>query len=333
MRRKVLIAFAVLFIVAALAGLFAFNWLQGQLKPMPPGPPFYVRYAKGESFQAVLRDLQTRGVVRNPDAFSYWAKWAKKSRKIDTGTYQFNPGMAPDQVLEALGKPVRQMVRLPEGWWIARTAKILEEKGVCTSDEYIALTTEPAKFQSAVDFPLPKQSLEGYLFPDTYDLPPLLGAEETIRRQLRTFETKVVKPLGSPKNLDHLVTIGSLIEAEVAQDHERPIVAGLIENRTKKGMKLQIDATVLYALQEWKELGPGVVNTIDSPYNTYRIPGLPPGPIGSPGFKSIEAAAKPKANSYLYYVALPDRTHMFSADYAGHLANIRKRKAALKAVK
>ena len=123
------------------------------------------------------------------------------------------------------------------------------------------------------------------------------------------------------------------IEAEVAQDRERPVVAGLIENRTRIGMLLQIDATVLYALQEWKELGPGVVKTVESPYNTYIHAGLPPGPIGSPGFKSIEAALKPKANPYLYYVALPDRTHMFSADYAGHLANIRKRKAALKAVK
>jgi UPF0755 protein len=226
---------------------------------------------------------------------------------------------------------MRQMVRIPEGWWISRVAKRLEEKEVCKADEYVALAKQPEKFQKDVSFKLPAGSLEGYLFPDTYDLPPMIGAEETIRRQLKTFESKVVTPLKNPKNLARLVTVGSLLEAEVAQDSERPIVAGLIENRIAKGMKLQVDATVLYALQEWKELPPGVVSTVISPYNTYRISGLPPGPIGSPSFKSIAAAANPKPNSYLYYVALPNKTHLFAADYAGHLANIRKRQAALKA--
>lgn len=300
---------------------------------MGSGPPFYIRFDQRTPLVVALTRLQERGVVRNPDVMARYSRWRKLPAVVEAGTYEVTPGTKADALLTALRKPIRQMVRIPEGWWVARVAKRLEEQGVCAAEEYIALTQEPERFAEDVSFPLPKNSLEGYLFPDTYDLPPLLGAEATIRRQLKTFEAKVVKQVGNPKDLQRLVTIGSLVEAEVALDAERPLVAGIIENRLAKGMKLQIDATVLYALQEWKELGPGVVNTIDSPYNTYRIHGLPPGPIGSPGLKSIEAAAKPRATEYLYYVALPNRSHLFAKDYPTHLANIRRRQAALKALK
>jgi UPF0755 protein len=322
-----------LVLVLALAGFGIWRWAVGQLEPIGAGSPFYVRFDKKTPLEDALKRLQGEGVVRNADILARYARWRKLPGAVETGTYEITPGAKADALLAALRKPIRQMVRIPEGWWIARVAQRLEEKGVCRAEDYIALANEPERFAKDVDFPLPKDSLEGYLFPDTYDLPPLLGAEATIRRQLKTFEAKVVKPLGNPADLHRLVTIGSLVEAEVALDAERPIVAGIIESRLAKKMKLQIDATVLYALQEWKELGPGVVNTIDSPYNTYRIQGLPPGPIGSPGLKSIEAAAKPAATEYLYYVALPNRSHLFAADYPTHLANIRKRQAALKAPK
>lgn len=318
--------------VLAVAGLGAWLWFRAQLAPTAPGPEFLIRIAQPTPLEQVLRDLGSRGAVRNPAAAGFYARWRKRPPMVETGTYRLRPGMTPDALFLELRKPLRQMVRLPEGWWIARVAKRLEEKNVCSAEEYIEMAGRPDLFRDVVAFPLPKDSLEGYLFPDTYDLPPLLGAEETIRRQLRAFESKVVKPLKEPKDLHRLVIVGSLIEAEVAADEERPIVAGIIENRLAQKMRLQIDATVLYALQEWKQLGPGVVNTIDSPYNTYRIAGLPPGPIGSPGVKSIAAAANPQPTPHLYYVALPTGKHLFSPDYAGHLANIRKRKAALKAL-
>ena len=167
---------------------------------------------------------------------------------------------------------------------------------------------KPEEFAEVVDFELPKGSLEGYLYPDTYDLPPMLGAKGVITRQLRAFETKVVKKLGA-EGLDRALTIGSMVELEAALDEERPRVAGVIENRLKKGMRLELDATVLYALGEWKELGPGVVRTVKSPYNTYLNAGLPPGPIGSPGAKSIEAAMNPETHNYLFYVERPERSN------------------------
>ncbi|HRI44070.1 MAG TPA: endolytic transglycosylase MltG [Fimbriimonadaceae bacterium] len=333
MARKIVRWGLAVLLLLGLAGFGLWRWALGQLEPIGSGAAFYVRFDQRTPLEGALQRLQDKGAVRNADILSRYARWRKRPGTVETGTYEITPGAKADELLASLRKPIRQMVRIPEGWWIARVAKRLEEAGVCPAEDYISLAKQPERFNADVEFPLPKDSLEGYLFPDTYDLPPLLGAEATIRRQLKTFEAKVVKPLENPKDLHRLVIIGSLVEAEVALDAERPIVAGIIESRLAKKMKLQIDATVLYSLQEWKQLEPGVVNTIDSPYNTYRIQGLPPGPIGSPGLASIEAAAKPRATEYLFYVALPNRSHLFAKDYPTHLANIRKRQAALKAQK
>jgi UPF0755 protein len=216
---------------------------------------------------------------------------------------------------------------LPEGWWITRTAERLEENGVCAADEYRRLADDPSQFQKSVKFKLPTGSLEGCLFPDTYDLPPLLGARATIERQLQAFESKVLPILPEDADLQRVLTVASMVELEAARDDERARIAGVIENRLRRGMRLEIDATVLYAEQNWRELGPGQVRKTDSPYNTYRRGGLPPGPIGSPSLKSIQAALRPERHGYLFYVARPDRSHYFAATYPDHLANIRRARA------
>ena len=296
-------------------------WGMYQLSPTTAGKPFYVRYNSGLSAGKALEDLQANGVVRNSQCMALVAK-VYDLQSVDPGTYRFAPGMSWREVVRALRKPIRQDVVIPPGWWIARVGKRLEAKGVCTAKEYIDAANHPERFQGVVGFPLPEKSLEGYLFPDTYDLPPLLGADEVVRRQLRAFDEKVAAPLGT-NGLARALTIASMVELEAAKDEERPVIAGVIENRLAKGQRLEMDATVLYALQEWKVLGPGVVHTVKSPYNTYEHAGLPPGPIGSPGKASIEAALHPARHGYFFYVAKPDRTHIFSATYAQHLAAIK----------
>src|SRR5690606_35264400 len=114
-----------------------------------------------------------------------------------SGTYAFKPGMTMDQVTTALKNPLKQNVRIPEGWWISRVADRLEAKNVCTAEEYAELAAKPEEFKDVVDFELPEGSLEGYLYPDTYDLPPMLGAREVIKRQLQTFQKKVVDKVGT----------------------------------------------------------------------------------------------------------------------------------------
>jgi len=161
--------------------------------------------------------------------------------------------------------------------------------------------------------------LEGFLFPDTYEFAPMTPARDVVKTQLRTFKRKV-----GGGDLRRTVTVASLIELEAALDSERSKIAGVIENRLKKGMTLDLDASVLYAMQEWRQLPPGFVRTVKSPYNTYLHKGLPPGPIGSPSLKSIVAARQPDAHGYLYYVARPDRSHLFAKTYAEHQQNIKK---------
>lgn len=309
---------------AALGAGAAWFWLNSELRPMPEGKPFYIRYAQGATLDQALSDLQKRGVVRNPWASKLVMRLRGGPSSVLSGSYEFRPGMGLSSVTKALNSPIRQMVRVPEGWWIARVATRLEARNVCDAEEYIRLAADPARFQSAVSFPLPKGSLEGYLYPDTYDLPPLLGAEEVIRRQLKAFEEKIYKKLPPKADLQRALIIGSIIELEAGLDKERPVIAGVIENRLKKRMRLEMDASVLYGIQEWRVLKPGEVRKLVSPYNTYLINGLPPGPIGSPSDKSVMAALSPASHGYLFYVARPTREHFFTTNYADHIRRIRQ---------
>jgi UPF0755 protein len=318
--------------VLVLLGLGAWTFwsrLNAGIQATAPGEMRYVRFDENLALVTALTDLQERGIVRNAQAFDLWARIMRKPRLVQRGTYELRPGMDADEILAALRKPVRQMVRLPETNWARRSANLLEKNGVTTAEEYMKLVHSPKEFEGVVSFPLPETTLEGYLYPDTYDLPPLLGAREVIVRQLQAFERKVWKELNEPENLERLIIVASMIELEVARDDERPVVAGVIENRLRINMRLQIDATVLYALQEWRALTFRDLRETDSPYNTYRNSGLPPGPICSPSIKSVRGALEPAEHNYLYYVALPEGRHLFSATYAEHLANIQKRREAL----
>lgn len=310
-----------LLVVGALAAGIGLVYMAS---PTSRGETRYVRFQSGTTLDDALTELADKNVIRNPGAAKVMIRLKGLPATVKTGTFEVRPGMSLDQVMQSLQKPVRRMVRIPEGWWVARVGARLEENGVCKATDYIRLATQPEKFADDVEFKLPEKSLEGYLYPDTYDLPPLLEAEDVIRMQLKAFESKVVKPLKPGTKLGRAVVMGSIIELEAAKDDERPKVAGVIENRLRIGQRLEMDATVLYGIQEWRELGPGEVRKLKSDYNTYLHSGLPPGPIGSPGAKSIAAALKPSSHNLLYYVARPDRTHYFSSTYPDHIENIKR---------
>lgn len=318
--------------VLGLLGLATGGWwgLVYSVRPTSKGASEYLRFDRRTTLRQALITLEEKRMVRSAQLGLLYARLRGLQQTVPEGTFRLSPGETIETYVALLQKPIVQMVRIPEGWWIKRSAAILEKNNVCKASEYIALANRPDEFKDAVGFVLPKGSLEGYLYPDTYDLPPLLGARQTIVRQLKAFESKVASKMKPGTDLQRAVIIGSMVELEVALDHERPIVAGVIENRIKKGMRLELDATVLYALQEWKNLGPGVVRTVKSPYNTYLNNGLPPGPIGSPGAKSILAALNPAKHEFLFYVAKPDLNHMFAKTYGEHINNIRKRQKLLR---
>jgi len=312
----------------ALAGTYF--WFRNGTQPMPSGEKFYIRYRERTPLEKVLNDLHQRGVVRSVDAFKMYARLKQISPEVGAGTYQLQPGMGAPMIFAQLRKPVRQMVRIPETNWARRTANLLEKKyNVGKAEEYMELVHRPAEFKDDVSFPLPAFSLEGYLFPDTYDLPPLMTSREVIQRQLKAFEKKVWQGLNKPKYIERILTLASLVELEAGTDEDRPMIAGVVENRLKRGMRLQIDATILYGMQEWRRLTYADYRNQKHPYNTYLIDGLPPGPICSPSVASIKAVMKPAKHDYLYYVALPDGTSIFGRTYEEHKANIRKRRRAL----
>lgn len=305
-------------------------WLYSQVQPLnPAAKPRLVRFQSPSTLYHALERLEKGKVIKNALAARLLARIRKPKAAVGVGTYELGANMSVDQIFRELQRPVRRMVRLPETNWAARTANLLEKDQLGSAAEYLALVGTPSAFEQDVDFPLPATSLEGYLYPDTYDLPPLMTSREVIQRQLANFERRVWRGLGKPKNLHEVIIIASMVEMEVKRDEERPIVAGVIANRLAKGMLLQIDAAINYGLQKWRPLTYADYRNVDSPYNLYRNKGLPPGPICSPSLKSIQAALKPAKHNYLYYVALPSGRSLFAASYDEHLRNVARRRTAV----
>lgn len=320
-----------LFALVLLVGAGTTYWGFGQLKPRDANDkPRYVRFPTRSSMADALQRLQDGKILRNATVTKFYARFRKAPSAVSRGTYMLGANMSADEVLDALAKPIRRMVRIPETNWGQRTANLLAKQEAGPANAYMAALRDPAEFTKQVDFPLPDGSLEGYLYPDTYDIPPLTAPKEIVAQQLNAFETKVWKGLGQPKNLHRVIIIASMVEMEVARDNERPIVAGVIENRLAKNMPLQIDAAINYGIQKWRPLTLNDYKKVDSPYNLYLHKGLPPGPICSPSLKSIKAALNPAKHSYLYYVALPSGRSLFAATLAEHNKNVQKRRDAIK---
>jgi UPF0755 protein len=289
----------------------------------------YVRYENGGRLQTILRDLQKRELVRNALAVRILAFIERRPTTVVAGTYSISAAMSAQEVLTQLRTPVKLIIRLPETNWANRTAHLLGNYNIVDPNEYMNLVRDPHAFKGVVSFPLPKGSLEGYLYPRKYDLPPLYGARRVIEKQLKEFEKVVWNGTDRPVDMQRTLTLASLVQLESGVDSDRPMIAGVIENRIKKKMPLQIDATINYALQKWRRLTFKDYRNVESPYNTYKIKGLPPGPICSPDAKDIEAAMHPAKHDYLYYVALPNGRSIFAATYKEHLKNIAIRKAAI----
>ncbi len=314
-----------------LLGIFGFASL---LAPMPNGPKQRFVMVKTRKLSEQLAIMSQKGVIRSAFVTNLYGMVLgfRGNRLIAPGVYEVHPGQSAGEVLRSLVTPLRQLVRIPEGRWAARTAKTLAENEVCSAEEYLELVKKPEVFETA-GVPLSGDTLEGYLYPDTYNFPPALGADLVIRRQLMNFAKKT-KGLGlTSENVHRVLTIASMLELESSDLEEKKLIAGVIENRIRKGMRLQIDATVNYGMQLWRPLFYKDYTAVKSPYNTYLTSGLPPGPICSPTVDSIKAALAPAQHGDLFYIWLPDGRTLFSKTYEEHLKNIQlrdKMKAAKK---
>lgn len=287
--------------------------------------PQYFRIAKGETISNALERLEKDGIIGSASSVRMHHKLFGGDKKLHRGTFIVDSADGGDVVLRKLlnDEPVRQMVLIREGLWAAEVAATLEAKMIADKSAVLEIEKDPSQLGDLPAFIIARKGLEGYLYPETYDLPPLIGAEEAISRMLAEFERDVYIPLGKPDpiKLRSWVIIGSMIELEAKVESERARISGVIHNRLLKGMPLQIDATVVYGLGKRRKLTHKDY-ALNHPYNTYKLRALPPGPICSPRAASIFAAAKPEKHNFYYYVAMPDGSHKFAKTYQEHLHNI-----------
>lgn len=335
-----------LVIVVAAGGAGAYAW--NLMRPLEASTePIVFEIKSGTGTSKIAEQLQQEGLIRSGLAFKGYLKWKKQGSNFMAGTYSMNPGVSYEEIVNKLnsGEVVpEEMVKftIPEGYTVLQMADKLSEEGIVDRDEFIKLANDPSAFDVDIikDIPVDEELryvLEGYLFPETYELKKDSSTHDVMQRMLEEFQTKVNSipdletELQEKKlSLHELLTIASLVEREVVVDAERPLVAGVIYNRIHQDMKLEIDATVQYLLDKPKARLLFKDLKVESPYNMYLNKGLPPGPIASPSLPSIQAALQPEASDYLFYVTKKDGSsgHLFAKTYKEHQQNIAKSKAA-----
>ncbi|MDQ2686462.1 MAG: endolytic transglycosylase MltG [Armatimonadota bacterium] len=270
--------------------------------------------------------LARKKLVRRAMGFVLAAKWAGVGGKMKAGRYELSPYMTPREIAMkmAFGLTANDYITIPEGFTVGQIAHRLAERHMADEAKFLALARTQGRSFTAAGFRPPGDNLEGYLFPDTYRIPKGTPEREIVAQMLHDFDQHVLtapnKALiaGHPGGLAAAVNLASLVEREAETDGDRPLIAAALSNRLARGMRLQCDATVQYALPQHKTRLLYADLRVDSPYNTYKYAGLPPTPICSPGLPSIEAALKPAPVNYLFYVAKPDGSHIFSATLAEH---------------
>ncbi len=328
---KRLLLLAVLLALAASAGA----WVVYQRVHQPfrgfDGPEQFVEIAPGTGASTIGAHLAEAGVVRDARTFRVALWMSGRGRELKAGEYRFDREATPFEVIDriARGDVYKRLITFREGLTIPEMAQVFEERGFGAAAEF----EQAAKNASLIaDLDSEATDLEGYLFPETYALPRGTSATELVTQMVGLFKRLYAEPLRAQAaaagfSTRQIVTLASLVEKETARGEERPLVAAVYRNRLKIGMGMQADPTVIFALQRAGHYDGNLSREdlqFDSPYNTYRYPGLPPGPIASPGLASLEAAVRPAAVSHLYFVSRNDGSHVFADTLAEHNRNVQQ---------
>lgn len=281
----------------------------------------------GVTFRAAADSLSRVQLVSSARLFRIYAKLTGRDRALKPGTYVLARNMSWGELIDALteGRGIVHTFTIPEGLAIADMAPIVASTTGVAPDSFLIATRDSALRVSAG---VPAPSLEGYLFPDTYTFPDGATARDIVGALVRRFEDVWKSEWGAQLSKlalsrHELVTLASIVEKEARRPEERPVIAAVYLNRLKRGMRLQADPTVQYAIGKHVDRVLFRHLEIDSRYNTYRYSGLPPGPIASPGEASIVASLNPANVPFLYFVAHPDGHHEFRTTFAEHAAAIR----------
>lgn len=287
-----------------------------------------VSFPAGSTVRKLAAEMKSAGVIRSSWHFVLMARVRGKANQLQAGEYSLNNGMTPAAILRKLvaGDVDYRKFSLPEGYSIFQAAELLEQKGYYKKDLFLAKCRDRSLL---AQLDIPGMSVEGYLFPATYNVPKSGGEEQLISRMVGQFEKKYAELSAANSSADRLsrrdvVTLASIIEKEAVSPEEKPLISSVFHNRLRTGMPLQSDPTAVYGVRAFT----GKVTKKDikrsSPYNTYLNRGLPPGPIGNPGYESLQAALQPAQTNYLYFVARQDGTHQFSQNLDEHNRAVRK---------
>ncbi|MBS3950235.1 MAG: endolytic transglycosylase MltG [Peptococcaceae bacterium] len=315
-------------LVLALPGIWAYNLYQA----VGDGPNVLIAIPVGSTGVSIGRQLQSEGIIKSAEAFAIFVRIKGLGSKLKAGTYDFAPSMSVTDILNKLttGAVVNLNIRvtIPEGLTLSGTGLVFEKRGLFTKDAFLAAANNvelPYGYLKAIPATVGNR-IEGYLFPDTYEFAPDVTPEQVIRIMAARFnnlmparyEQSAVKERYS---LHQVVTMASIVEKEAVKQDERARIAGVFYSRLHIGMQLESCATVQYLLGTPRKLYL-VDLEIQSPYNTYRNPGLPPGPVANAGLASFEAALNPEDTDFLFFYAKSDGSHIFSKTYEQHLQAI-----------
>lgn len=293
-------------------------------------PDVRLTIPRGATLKAVADTLAARGLVASPRLFRFYAQISGRTRSLQAGTYELPRSASVRRLLTLLttGHPALERLMVPEGLMLDEVAATIQRQlGIPAESVQAAARDEYLRARLNV----PGPTLEGYLYPSTYYVRSDAAAREVVRQMVAGFEERWrpewngrLDTLGFTRH--EIVILASIIEGEVRHDRDRPYVASVYHNRLRRGMRLQADPTVIYALGRRRRLFERDYQRA-SPYNTYLIDGLPPGPIGQPSAASLHAALYPARTDFLFIVAQPDGQHVFSRTLTEHLRAVREVRA------
>ncbi len=282
----------------------------------------------GQGFFETIDQLQDAGLVKHPEKFRWLAYLKRQETRIRAGEYALSPSMAPKAILHALvfGEAILHKVSIPEGATIFKVGELYEKAGLVSKDAFLKAAVDPDLVKA---LGLEGEAVEGYLFPETYHFPRGVTAEQVIRKMVAQFRS-VFSDVWAERareagfTVHQIVTLASIVEKETAKAEERPLIAAVFLNRLKRRMRLESDPTVIYGMENFN----GNITRKDlkthTRYNTYRIKGLPPGPIANPGEESMKAVLFPPEEPYLYFVSKNNGSHHFSRTFSEHNRMVRK---------
>ena len=332
--RKLLIAGGVILVLAlvaaGVAGTLAWQRLNEPYKGYEADEQF-VEIPPGAGTAEIRRRLIDAGVVRDELSFRAAVWWTGRAQSLQAGEFQFTRPMSAAAVVEkiARGDVYTRRITFREGLTIAEMADVFESNGFGKKADFLEAAGDRTLIR---DLDPDAGDLEGYLFPETYALPRGTPASRLIAMMVDRFRANYTDDLQAKAQEQgfttrQVVTLASLVEKETGKGDERPLVSAVYRNRIELGMPMQADPTVVYALQKAARYDGNIRRedlAFDSPYNTYRYNGLPPGPIASPGKASLEAALAPADVPYLYFVSRNDGSHVFAETLAEHNANVQE---------